>query len=81
MTFEKFVREQSDRISQPIAALVALTDVELDELPEDDRRTLLELLRVYAVEASEIASELHTFTRRTDIEIDLRSPVETDRAA
>jgi len=72
MTFEEFVREQSDRLSDPLAALVALTDLELATLPDDERNALLGMVREQAIQASLIAGELRASTRIQAMEIDLR---------
>ena len=78
MTFDAVVREQLDQLTDPLAALVALTDLELETLPADDRKALLSLVREHALQASLIASELRVQTWRPErgdepgIEIDLR---------
>lgn len=81
MTFEEFVREQSDRLSDPLAALVALTDLELTTLPDEERDALLRLVREHAIRASLIASELRASTRVPEIQIDLRRLGANARAA
>jgi hypothetical protein len=74
MTFQEFIREKSNRMSDPLAALVALTDVEMSALPPDERAVLLDLVREHALTALALATEIWTSTYIAPTEIDLRDP-------
>ena len=74
MTFEQFVRDKSNRMSDPLAALVALTDVEMTALPDEERAVLLDLVREHALTALALATEIWTSTHLAPSEIDLRDP-------
>ncbi len=74
MRFSEFVFEHSERLAGPLAALVALTDVALDQLPEAERSELLHLVRENAVQASVLVGELRARSRcrAPEPDVDLR---------